>query len=621
VRWPFRRTRASASPQQDAPSQAPAWASLPPIERAAAPIEPTARVAAFLHSLIARRPPEIALASLTHDVLQTAPAGIVTGVARPVVGGASERHQLNFVRRLQRRVLGPTEVPQRGAAPDVIVAPGRPASTPEVVAVEVADADPVAPWTAAVDTGAQTATAVATAASPPEQPEGGHPAGTLDQPPRRMQRATAARSAPTTPARPIRAPDAPPAPQVGQAPAAQPVEPPPQARTVAPVTEAADAQPDLDRLQPPERRPVGASRESARLPTPEGVQSARSPRRERLLGLGSPFVRRPAVAPAAPPVAAPPPPPHADKHDPEDAGLRPAHMPPPRETRPRELEPQPAQRASAAAPPQTPPVPLTAPLGRAPTERHVPQGRPRPHPMPTPTDPPTQRRRSTQTPRATRPSAPLVSRRAIARVQRAAEEVPHAVRVEVERRLGADLSGARVHRGSESGEAARELRARAFTLDSEIHVPSHHGPLYSGPGRSLVAHELVHVAQQRRLGGTLPSEDSPAGRALEAEALSIESGAKGMPAPPAQQATSGGGSGPPLHTPAPSGSSPTPPGHAGRAGPQRVADGTPGPSLASSTTEESVEELAGRLYGHIRTRLRSELLVDRERAGLLTDVR
>ena len=33
-----------------------------------------------------------------------------------------------------------------------------------------------------------------------------------------------------------------------------------------------------------------------------------------------------------------------------------------------------------------------------------------------------------------------------------------------------------------------------------------------------------------------------------------------------------------------------------------------------------MEELATKLYHHIRWRLRSELLLDRERAGLMTDL-
>jgi hypothetical protein len=40
----------------------------------------------------------------------------------------------------------------------------------------------------------------------------------------------------------------------------------------------------------------------------------------------------------------------------------------------------------------------------------------------------------------------------------------------------------------------------------------------------------------------------------------------------------------------------------------------------SEAPDDELEELAERLYDHIRARFRSELLIDRERAGLLADV-
>ena len=41
----------------------------------------------------------------------------------------------------------------------------------------------------------------------------------------------------------------------------------------------------------------------------------------------------------------------------------------------------------------------------------------------------------------------------------------------------------------------------------------------------------------------------------------------------------------------------------------------------SKPSEGDMDELAGKLYDKIRARLKSELLVDRERAGFLTDLR
>lgn len=55
------------------------------------------------------------------------------------------------------------------------------------------------------------------------------------------------------------------------------------------------------------------------------------------------------------------------------------------------------------------------------------------------------------------------------------------------------------------------------------------------------------------------------------------------------------------------------------------AAATPAGGPAHPATEEpatiDLDELARRVYGQVRTQLRSELLIDRERAGLLTDFR
>ncbi len=48
--------------------------------------------------------------------------------------------------------------------------------------------------------------------------------------------------------------------------------------------------------------------------------------------------------------------------------------------------------------------------------------------------------------------------------------------------------------------------------------------------------------------------------------------------------------------------------------------GSAGPPGAVPTGDKELDELARRLYDRIRSRLRGELLVDRERAGLLSDL-
>ncbi|MGA7989202.1 MAG: hypothetical protein WCB51_12475, partial [Candidatus Dormiibacterota bacterium] len=53
-----------------------------------------------------------------------------------------------------------------------------------------------------------------------------------------------------------------------------------------------------------------------------------------------------------------------------------------------------------------------------------------------------------------------------------------------------------------------------------------------------------------------------------------------------------------------------------------AADSTaPDASAAPAAPELDLDDLARRVYGQVRTQLRAELLIDRERAGLLTDFR
>ncbi len=53
------------------------------------------------------------------------------------------------------------------------------------------------------------------------------------------------------------------------------------------------------------------------------------------------------------------------------------------------------------------------------------------------------------------------------------------------------------------------------------------------------------------------------------------------------------------------------PASVGEAAPVGTAGGHP---------DRELDELSGRIYDRIRTRLRTELLIDRERAGLVTDL-
>jgi len=53
---------------------------------------------------------------------------------------------------------------------------------------------------------------------------------------------------------------------------------------------------------------------------------------------------------------------------------------------------------------------------------------------------------------------------------------------------------------------------------------------------------------------------------------------------------------------------------------QRATSMTPGPG-ASGDPEQQLDDLASKLYGRFRNRLATELLLDRERAGMLMDAR
>lgn len=188
----------------------------------------------------------------------------------------------------------------------------------------------------------------------------------------------------------------------------------------------------------------------------------------------------------------------------------------------------------------------------------------------------------------------------------------------------------KVNRDSSAGQLSQALDARSFTKGGEIFLPASHGPITSGKGRSLLAHELTHVTQQRKLGSSLPEEHTPHGQALEAEAVAAERSAdmplasgphaSESPAAHAAHATQASKA-PDLSTP-PAATSPTtstaesP--HAQRA-PASPAGQGQGAGLRH--TEQELEDLARQLYSRIGRQLKREILVDRERAGYAMDLR
>ncbi|WP_414080029.1 DUF4157 domain-containing protein [Streptomyces sp. KN37] len=88
---------------------------------------------------------------------------------------------------------------------------------------------------------------------------------------------------------------------------------------------------------------------------------------------------------------------------------------------------------------------------------------------------------------------PEVQRSAVHDVLRApGRPLDEATRADMEARLGADFSDVRIHSDSAARSSAAEVGARAYTSGSHVVVGD------GGADRHTLAHELVHVIQQRR---------------------------------------------------------------------------------------------------------------------------
>jgi hypothetical protein len=101
------------------------------------------------------------------------------------------------------------------------------------------------------------------------------------------------------------------------------------------------------------------------------------------------------------------------------------------------------------------------------------------------------------------PGATYDTDAAVRAARGAGSPLPANVRSYYEPRFGRDFSGVRVHTGGEAADSARGLRARAFTLGSDIVFGSGHYAPQTADGQQLLAHELTHVVQQ---GGAAAGE-------------------------------------------------------------------------------------------------------------------
>jgi peptidoglycan hydrolase-like protein with peptidoglycan-binding domain len=76
------------------------------------------------------------------------------------------------------------------------------------------------------------------------------------------------------------------------------------------------------------------------------------------------------------------------------------------------------------------------------------------------------------------------------------------VRTAMESRFGNDFGAVRVHAGTEATRSAQSYGALAYTLGRHVVFRDGHYAPHTDAGRRLLAHELAHVVQQSRDGGS-----------------------------------------------------------------------------------------------------------------------
>lgn len=134
-------------------------------------------------------------------------------------------------------------------------------------------------------------------------------------------------------------------------------------------------------------------------------------------------------------------------------------------------------------------------------------------------------------------AAPTPGRRTLTEALPAGgEAAPARVRQKVEAATGADLSGVLVHDNDEAHRSAADVTARAYTVGQDVVMGAGQRADGTPEGDHLMAHELVHAAQQRGAAGTMPRMSlavTGEGDASEAEADRIAGAAlAGQPAGP-----------------------------------------------------------------------------------------
>jgi Domain of unknown function (DUF4157) len=636
--WPFRSARpgrgSSAAGSSDAdrssadhasaagsetgrPSRG-AWQDLPALNETVGPPPLVAPARPFAESLTSENPPPPILAPLSHGRGLEAPAGLVSGLAHAVAvrpGAPTPAPvQRSPIRRRSSGAGGPVEDvagPVAGSVPDAAPSDDMAAELPALAAT--AAAATTRPAASSPDAAASGLRRLATGPAA-SRPILDLTRASIDLP---LVRGVVGPSLMGEASRPLSA-----APAASAAAATAPAA---ATSTVAPSITAAQRAPQLEASDGPAATAPSVTRGSAAAAAPAADRSGAGPERmtlgqTRRLGLGAPLG---GIARGAVPLGSVATPPAGALLESTQRAPREASASLPSASR---TGPPPAARLVAQLAPIAPAVAAARGTARAPV-----------------------RLASVQRSPVAPATVPIIAARPLeTRVQRAplTAAAPATTGTEPEEpvdggavgptTLATESGPVTVHRGADAASLSSALDARSFTHGGEIYLPASHGSISSGQGRSLLAHELTHVAQQRRLGSSLPTESSPRGQTLEADAVAAERSASLPLALPPTHRPDAGDSQAGLAQPGTTTSTATPPVLPGSTGepatPRRTAEvqraptaageaAPPGPPVhESKRTERELDDLARQLYARIGRRLRRDLLVDRERAGIAVDV-
>ena len=77
------------------------------------------------------------------------------------------------------------------------------------------------------------------------------------------------------------------------------------------------------------------------------------------------------------------------------------------------------------------------------------------------------------------------------------QKIPDHTRTEMENHFGADFSEVNIHTDSQAAQMSQALNAQAFTYGQDVYFNSDTYKPETNKGKSLIAHELTHVVQQR----------------------------------------------------------------------------------------------------------------------------